>query len=163
MSSIASTTFVWEHPEFAFYLPGDWRQVPTVDEEQLELYSEQNESRITLSVIPMAIPEQRLPTWADQLLVLRRQAHDAWLVLPENVGKGRTISITNQKIAPLPDNKSIEVSHTGQYTGVSLFGFVGYVTTRKVVNLFCETKISFAPGRAGVFQTVASGFKITLP
>jgi hypothetical protein len=155
--------FVIEHPEFAFYLPGDWQAVPASAEHQLELVSVQNESRITLSILMLETPEDGLDAYADQLLRMRDDAHKAWLTLPENAGKGRTYVVTSEKRRTFPEYKSVEVTYTGQYPGFSMFGFVGYVTPRKVVSMFCETKYSFAPGRAGVFQTVANGFKNTLP
>jgi hypothetical protein len=163
MNNMNQPGFVWEHPEFAFYLPGTWRQLATEDEKQLELYSDQTETRITLSIEPMGLPKVELENWADRLLSLRKKAHQDWLDLPENSNKGRSVIITNEKLELLADVESIEVSYTGQYKGVSTFGFIGYVTTRKIVSMFCETKLSFAPGRAGVFQTVANGFKNKLP
>jgi hypothetical protein len=158
----ASMPFVLEHPEYGFYLSGDWRQVST-DDRLLELQSDYTQSRITLSIMPMEIAEDGLDAWADKLLLMRRQAHEAWLTLPENLGKGRTFTMVHEQKRHFPELKSTEVSYTGQYSGVSLFGFVGFVTVRKVVSMFCETKMSFAPGRAGVFQAVANGFKNTLP
>lgn len=155
--------YVLEHPEFGFYLPGEWVPVPTGNEHQLELVSPKLESRITLSVMMMEIAEDGLADWAQKLLRMRREAHEAWLTLPENVGKGRTFIMENEKTRAFPEFKSIEVTYTGQYPGLSMFGFVGYVTTRKVVSMLCDTKYSFAPGRAGVFQSVAAGFKNKLP
>jgi hypothetical protein len=71
--------------------------------------------------------------------------------------------MAGEKKRAFPELQSIEVTYTGQYSGWSMFGFVGFVTTRKVVSMFCETRLSFAPGRAAVFQEVAAGFKNKLP
>ncbi len=163
MNNFNPSNFVWEHPEFAFYLPGEWRQLPTDDEKQLDLYSDQTETKITLSIEPMAIPIEQLEKWAERVLTLRKKAHQDWLELPENKSKGRSVVINNEKLVQMGDLESVEISYVGQYPGVSTFGFIGYVTTRKIVSMFCETKLSFAPGRAGIFQTVANGFKNKLP
>ncbi|WP_016835237.1 hypothetical protein [Herbaspirillum lusitanum] len=163
MNNKNQADFTWEHPEFAFYLPGEWRHVSTEDESRLELYSDQSETRITLSIEPLVIPSQDHIDWANRLLTLRRKAHEDWLLLPENMGRNLEISITDEKVSPLDGLDSIEVSYRGQYKKVSMFGFIGYVTTRKIVSMFCETKISFSPGRSQIFQTVANGFKNKLP
>lgn len=159
-----SADFVLEHEEFAFYLPGVWRSLPTGDDPlQFRLVCDALETRITLSIEPMAIPHDQLPDWAERLMALRIGSHQEWLALPANQAPGRSLVLADQKLTPVEALDSIEVSYTGQITGVGLFGFIGYVTPRKVVSMFCETRWSFAPSRLGVFRTVARGFKNKLP
>lgn len=158
--------FVWEHEEFAFYLPGPWRRLAANeggDPLHVRLVCDPLETQLTLSIEAMDIPRADVPALAGELLAIRRASHRDWLAMPGHAAPGRRLVIADERTTPLPQVDSVEVSYTGQITGVGLFGFIGYVTPRKVVSLFCETRWSFAPSRLGVFRAVAAGFKNKLP
>jgi hypothetical protein len=156
--------FVWEQEEYALYLPGPWRRLPPAgDPLQLRLVCEPLETQLTLSIELQATAREDVPAWADRLMATRQASHREWLALPANRAPGRSLVISDEKRSLLEALDSAEVSYTGRITGFGLFGFIGYVTPRKVVSLFCETRLSFAPSRLGVFPMVARGFKNKLP
>jgi hypothetical protein len=157
------TDFVLEHEEYAFYLPGPWHRLPGDDPLQLQLACDPLDTRLTLSIEFMATAREALQPWAEKLLATRRASHHDWLARVANQRPGREVVIADEKLTPLPAVDSVEVSYTGRITGVGSFAFVGYVTPRKVVSLFCETRLSFSPSRMGVFRSVARGFKNKLP
>jgi len=154
MPHASSRRFVWEHPELMIDLPGDWRQESAdATNSHLELVSDLNRARITISITPVQMPMDQLEEVARGLMALHRKYKC----------EARGYRLRNETITPRIEEQSVELSYDGQRSGVGTFGFVAFVSTRKIVTMCCDRRLSFEAGRASAMSTLAKGFKIRLP
>jgi hypothetical protein len=93
----------------------------------------------------------------------RRRAHVEAVSRAAASGVVAELQYDYERLQPHRSGAGYEVVYEGIHPGYSFFGFLGYVTTRKIFSLFVETAISYVPGRRAMFREVVGGFDITLP
>ena len=154
--------FDWSHPEFRFRSGRNWEQVPAADDQQLQLFCPETRSALTLSMEAHDIAPEKFESVARFLLESRKKLYVEGFERITGQVAGEIV-YAYEKIAPHSSGAGYEITCEGMHRGRSFLGYSGYVTSRKVVNLFVETPLSFAPGRKEVFVEVLAGFGITLP
>ncbi|WP_124384392.1 hypothetical protein [Ralstonia sp. SET104] len=155
--------FEWPHPEFRFRSSRDWEQVPGDDPTRLQLYCPETRTTITLSMDPYKVPPEKFEATARFLLETRKKAYVDGVRHLLGQDARIELSYTNERVQSHSTGTGWEISYEGMGSGRSFFGFLGYVTSRKIVNLFVETPLSFTPGRREMYQEVIGGFEVTLP
>ena len=154
--------FDWSHPEFRFRSGRDWEQIRSEDDQQLQLFCPETGTALTLSMEAYQVPPEKFESLARFLLESRKKIYVEGFEKVTGQAAGE-ITYAYEKIAPHSSGAGYEITYEGLHRGRSFFGFSGYVTSRKVVNLFVETPISYTPGRKEMFVEVLAGFGITLP
>ena len=154
--------FDWSHPEFRFHSARHWEQVATEDDLQLQLFCRETGTSLTLSMDPHQFPPEKFESVARFLLESRKKTYVESFEKITGQAAGE-ITYSYEKVAPHSSGAGYEITFEALHHGTSFIGFSGYVTARKVVNLFVETPISYAPERRKMFVEVLSGFGVTLP
>lgn len=154
--------FDWSHPEFRFQSARHWEQVPTEDEQQLQLFCPETRTALTLSMDPQQVPPEKFESLARFLLETRKKAYVEGFKQITGQAAGEII-YSYEKVVPHSSGNGYEITYEALHRDVSFLGFSGYVTSRKVVNLFVETPISYATGRKEMFVEVLAGFGVILP
>lgn len=154
--------FDGSHPEFRFQSARDWEQVRDEDDQQLQLFCPETRTALTLSMQACQVPPEKFESLARFLLESRKKMYVEGFekITGQPVG---VIDYLYEKIAPHSSGTACEITCEGVHRGQSFFGYSGYVTSRKMVNLFVETPVSYVPGRKEMFLEVLAGLAIKLP
>lgn len=153
----------WSHAEFEFNSALEWQQAPTQEASRMVLVNQETGTTLTLSMDTFAIPAEKFEEVARQVVKIRQDAHRKSV---ENVLKdGEPVQLVfgDERIAPHASGLAWEMSYAGSEAGKKVFMFLGYVTARKIVHLFVDTRLPLAAGEIDVFQDVLKGFHVTLP
>jgi hypothetical protein len=144
-----------EFNEFRLALADDWKQWNGPDTNTLSLYSEQRNAGITLSAQFYEIPVDRLQDVAEKVLESRQAAHAEQFV---------SIEYLQQSIRPHSTGAGLEIFYAAQAAEDNkTFCFLGYVTSRKILNLFVETSECDLDNAAALFSSVVAGYEPKLP
>jgi hypothetical protein len=155
-SSSGSSRMHFEHHEFVLDLPSSWTQKPGADPEQFLFESKSLTSMLTISVMPAAIPRDKLQLTGEKVLEYRRQAEvttDASLV----------VKFGDQWVTPKPGEDVVEIGYAGYDNHGRIFRFMGFVTTQKVLNFYCETISRDNEQSKRIFDEAFRGFKFYIP
>lgn len=152
----------WSHAEFRFRSPHDWQQLGA-DARHIQLYCRETGTSLTLSIVPQEVAPAEQESAGRLLMAERRQSHLDAVTRTRPNGVDPELRYDFERLEPHRSGNGFEVVYEGVHAGYSFFGFLGYVTTRKVFGLFVETGMSFIPGRHGMFREVVAGFDIKLP
>jgi hypothetical protein len=152
----------WKHPEFRFQSRRDWEQIGA-DASHMQLLCREVGTTIMLSIVGQGTPPDAQESAAKLLMQERRKAHLEAVTRVAPNGVAPLLQYERERLEPHRSGNGYEVVYEGIHPGRSTFGFVGYVTTRKIFGLFVETGISFVPNRWGMFREVVGGFVIELP
>jgi hypothetical protein len=109
---------------------------------------------LTLSVMPVAIPEAKSKKTAEKALEFRREAE-------AQVDPIRKVTFGDQWVTPKPDEHLVEMGYAGHDDRGYIFRFLGFVTTRRIVNFQCETKTQDDEQAKRVFDNCFRGVKLT--
>jgi hypothetical protein len=144
-----------ETSEFQLRLGGDWRQVPSSDAELYSFESKTLKTVVVISVLPAAIPREKLLAAANAMADSRRRAEqrvrgggvhfgDNWVELKENGNAGH-------------------VAYAGYDDDGTVFRFMGWATQRKFLSFFVSTETRDNDLSKKIFGEVFEGFKFTIP
>jgi hypothetical protein len=155
--------FDWPHPEFRFRSLRNWEQRPTNDERRFEFFCPQTETTVKLSVDPYQVPTEKFERIANGVLELRKKSHRQALERAAKPGEKIELVYDFESVRPHSTGAGYEVCFEGMQPGKSFFGYLGFVSTRKILNMMVDTRYSFAPGCRGMFREIAGSFAIALP
>ncbi|MBI3230481.1 MAG: molybdopterin molybdotransferase MoeA, partial [Burkholderiales bacterium] len=119
--------------------------------------------QLLVSMDAYAIPNEKLEEVAKQVLASRKQAHIDAIKQAQADFNEADMEYRYEVVKPHSSGHAFEVSYEGTQRGKTFFGYVGYVSNRKIFNLFVNTQFSFVAGRRDMFSEVLAGFAITLP
>ncbi len=152
----------WSHAEFRFRSPRNWERLGE-DATHAQLFCRETATSVTLSIVGHGVPPEQQEEAARLLMEQRRAAHLDAVTRTRPGGVDPDLKYDFERLQPHRSGTAHEAVYEGVHTGYSFFGFVGYVTERKVFSLFVETAMSFVPAHRGMFREVVRGFEITLP
>lgn len=142
------------YPDFSLELPSRWRPIPTEEENTLSFQSDADGAVIIISADYFDIPDDRAEALAQQCLDARIEAH-------RQAGEGPA-TVLQQGIRPHTSGLGLEMSYAAETEGGPVHLYLGYVTSRKVLNfsMVCQ------PGKdeaVALFNATVPGFRPRLP
>ncbi len=155
--------FVWTHAEFRFQSRRDWVPSPTDTESQMQFFCPSSDTTISLTVDPYQSDPEKIEMLAGGMLAIRKNAHIKSIQKLAQQGEKVNVTYDFERVSRHETGTAYEMSFAGCHAGKSMFGYLGYLTSRKIVHVFVDTKYSFAPGRGRMYQEVVNGFEIVLP
>jgi hypothetical protein len=155
--------FEWSHSEFQFASSRDWKHIETTDESQLQLFCPETQTAVTLSMEAYQVPPEKFEKLARFLLETRKKSYIEGVKHLSGAATDVQVSYDYEIARPHSSGDGYEIAYEALHHGRSFLGYLGYVTSRKVVNLFVDTRVSFAAGRRDMYREVLAGFAIALP
>lgn len=155
--------FEWSHPEFRFTSSRDWKHIETIDESQLQLFCPETQTALTLSMESYQVPPEKFEKLARFLLETRKKSYIEGVQHLSGASADVQVTYDYEIVRPHSSGDGYEIAYEALDHGRGFLGYLGYVTSRKVVNLFVDTRVSFAAGRRDMYREVLAGFAITLP
>lgn len=139
--------------EFLLDLPPYWKQLPTPEDNSFNFYSEIEGASITISADFYAIPDEKAGQFGGRCLESR---HDAL----ETQFPGQ-VEVIRRTAHPHSGGSVIELMYGAGIPG-SMYFYLGYVTSRKILNftLVCKPERTAA---AALFNSIISNFRPKLP
>ena len=144
----------YEYSEFLLALPSHWKQVPTVEDNTLSFYSAELGAGITISADIYEIPEGKAQALAEKNISSRLEALD-------RLTPGR-VQTLQRSIKPHSGGIGLELSFAAEVLGEHVYIYLGYVTSRKILNFTLVCK----PGKeaaAALFNETVPNFQPRLP
>ena len=144
----------YEHSEFLLVLSSDWKQVPTAARDRLKFSATGLGANIAVSVDSREIPDAKTAAIAQENLSLQLQAI-------EQLAPGR-VQLLHRNIKPHSGGVGLELSLAAEVPGEHVHVYLGYVTSRKVLNFMLVCR----PGRqaaAALFNDIVPNFRPRLP
>lgn len=154
--------FDWSHPEFRLRSPRDWDKLAE-DANHIQLLCRETGTSLTMSIVAHGVAQGEQEAAGRLLMEERRAAHLAAVTRNPPGGIAPLLHYDYERLQPHLSGNGFEVVYEGTHENHSVFGFVGYVTTRKMFSLFVETALSFTPGHRSMFREVVGGLQVTLP
>jgi len=143
----------YAYSEFLLDLEPRWRQVPTDEDNALNFQSDADGAAIIISADFFDIPDDKAQGIAEQCLASRLAAIRA--------ASARPVQVLSQSIKPHAGG-GLEMSFASEVEGEHVHLYLGYVTSRKILNfsMVCQ------PGRQAavdLFNATVPGFRPRLP
>lgn len=144
----------YDYSEFVLALSSAWRQIPTAARNTLNFNAAGLGANIIVSADFYEIPEAQAAAVADMNLSARLDAI-------EQLAPGR-VRLLHRNIKPHSGGVGLELSLAAEVPEGHVYVYVGYVTSRKILNftLVCP------PGRqaaAALFNSIVPNFRPRLP
>lgn len=143
--------------EFDFQSAREWQKLPSQDASRVVLSCPEAATTVTLTMDALAIPADKFQEVAGKLIQVRQDAHR------KSVDAADKLVFGDERSVAHPSGQAWEVSYTGSLVGKNVFAFAGYITPRKIVHLYVETKLPLPAGQGEIFQEVIEGFQILIP
>lgn len=142
-----------DYAEFQLDLEARWQQVPTDEGGALHFQSDADGAAIIISVDFFDIPDDKAQGIAEQCLGSRLAAIQA--------ASAKPVQVLSQAIKPHISG-GLEMSFASEVDGEHVHLYLGYVTSRKILNfsMVCQ------PGRheaVALFNATVPGFRPRLP
>lgn len=154
----------WAHEEFTFISDRHWEKIPNQsDDGRLQLFCPETGTSLALSMEAMDIPKNKIESVAKSLMEARKFAHVRGIQDMMQSNEVPDLQFVEEHIGPNAGGNGYEVVYEGSLPGKNFFGFLGFVSQRKIFNLIVVTPFSYAKGHAGMFREVAGGFSVVLP
>ena len=144
----------YAYNEFLLALPLNWKQIPTTTDATLNFHSSELGAGITISADFYDIPESKAAALADQCLSSRLNAI-------EQLTPGR-VQVLQRSVKPHSGGIGLELSFAAEVPGEHVYLYLGYVTSRKILNFTLVCK----PGKeaaAALFNEIVVNFRPRLP
>lgn len=143
----------YDYSEFLLELAGKWHQIPTEEDNALNFQSDADGAAIIISADFFDIPDDQAQGIAEQCVNSRLAAIQA--------ASAKPVQLLQQSIKPHAGG-GLEMSFASQVEGEHVHLYLGYVTSRKILNfsMVCQ------PGRheaAALFNATVPGFRPRLP
>ncbi len=144
----------YAYSEFLLDLLPRWRQIPTAEENTLNFQSDADGAAIIISADFYDIPDDKAQAIAEKCLGSRLDA-----LRKADPG---AVHVLQQSIKPHSGGVGLELSLAAEVEGGAVHLYLGYVTSRKILNfsMICP------PGRheaAALFNATVPGFQPRLP
>jgi hypothetical protein len=153
--------FEWAHPDLTFRTFREWTQIPTGNEFRRRLFCPVTDTVITISTFPYEVPFEKMESTATSMLQSKKDSYLESIKVAFPNEPNPDVTYDAQSVKPTADGAAYEIFYEGMHRRKGFFAFWGYVTPRKVINIFVETKISYAPGHRDLCREVLGGFEIT--
>ena len=141
----------FSYNEFLLDLPYHWKQVITPEENSFNFHSSSLEAGITISADFFAVPDAKAAAFAEVCLNSR-------LEQLEKLEPGK-VEVLHRTIKPHSGGVGLELAFAAELAGKNIYTYLGYVTSRKVLNftlvcrpdrqaaakLFNETMLHYRP------------------
>lgn len=144
----------YSYNEFKLALASDWRLVPTTTEGSVSFHSERAGAGITVSVDFYDVPDSKARVVGEKNIASRIEALEA-----RNPGQ---VVVLRQSVKPHSSGTGLELTFAAELPGEYVYLFLGYVTSRKVLNftMVCKPDKQSA---AMLFNKTIGGFRPILP
>jgi len=144
----------YDYSEFLLELAARWRQIPTDEDDALNFQSDDDGAAIIISADFFDIPDDQARGIAERCIASRIAAIQAASTTP--------VQVLQQAIKPHSGGVGLEMSFASEAEGEHVHLYLGYVTSRKILNfsMVCQ------PGRheaAALFNATVPGFRPRLP
>ena len=144
----------YSYNEFWLDLPEHWKQYPAPDKNTLNWHSEKEGASIIVSVQYFATPKEKWEELANVIIQSRLDVH-------EDQYPGQ-VEVLHRSVKPHSGGEGLEISYAAEAAADTVFIFLGYVTSRKILNLQMVCK----PDRheaARLFNNTMRKFSAKLP
>lgn len=144
----------YSYTEFLLDLLPRWRRLPTAGDDTLTFQSDDDGAALIISADFFDIPEDQAQAVAEKNLQSR-------LAVLEAAGPGR-LQVLQQSINPHSGGVGLELTFAAEVEGGHVHLFLGYVTSRKILNfsMVCQSGRHEA---AALFNATVTGFRPRLP
>ena len=151
------------NPEFDFTSAREWVKAPSNAASRLVLSCAEVATTVTLTMDAFAIPADKFEEVANKVLQVRQEAQRK--AVEQGAAAGQTVELLfgDVRVAPHASGQAWQISYTGSLKGKTVFAFLGFVTSRKIVHLYIETALPLAEGQGEIFQEVIDGFAFVIP
>lgn len=144
----------YDYSEFLLRLPLHWKQLPIAEDNTLNFHSDEVGAGITISADFYDIPTSKAQLLAEKSLSSRLDGL-------EQLAPGR-VQVLQRSIKPHSEGVGLELSFAAEVPGEHVYIYLGYVTSRKILNftLVCQ------PGKeaaAALFNEMVPNFRPRLP
>ena len=144
----------YDHSEFLLELLPQWRQIPTDEDSALNFQSDDDGAVIIISTDFFDIPDDQAQGIAEQCISSRIAAMQS--------ASAKPVQVLQQAIKPHAGGVGLEMSFASEVEGEHVQLYLGYVTSRKILNfsMVCQ------PGRqaaVALFNATVPGFRPRLP
>jgi len=144
----------YDGSEFLLDLLPKWRQVPTDEDRALNFQSDEDGAVIIISADFFDIPADQAQGIAEQCISSRIEAIQ--------VASAKPVQVLKQSIKPHTGGVGLEMSFASEVEGEHVHLYLGYVTSRKILNfsMVCQ------PGKqeaVALFNATVPGFRPRLP
>ncbi len=147
----------YDYGEFLLALSSDWTQIPTAERNTLNFNAPALSANIVVSLDFYDIPETKAQAVAEQNLAARLEAI-------EHVAPGR-VQLLHRNIKPHSGGRGLELSLAAEIPGQHVYVYLGYVTSRKILNFtfVCRPGKSGRRAAAALFNEIVPNFRPQLP
>jgi hypothetical protein len=144
----------YAYSEFAIFLSDQWRQTPSSQDNTFLFHSEELSASITISGDFYVIPEHKAQLMADKNLDSRQEGL-------EQLAPGRVV-VRQRTIKPHSTGVGLELSFIAEVADDYIYMYLGYVTSRKILNftLVCPPGGQAA---AALYNELVGNFRARLP
>ncbi|WP_457421816.1 hypothetical protein [Roseateles sp. P5_E7] len=144
----------YDNSEFLLELAAKWHQIPTDEDGALNFQSDDDGAAIIISADFFDIPDDRAQDIAERCISSRIAAIQA--------ASAKPVQVLQQAIKPHTGGVGLEMSFASEVAGEHVHLYLGYVTSRKILNfsMVCQ------PGRqeaVTLFNATVPGFRPRLP
>ncbi|MFZ6722666.1 hypothetical protein [Undibacterium sp. Ji49W] len=144
----------YSYSEFLIDLPSHWKLVPNSQHNTLTFQSDIEGASIIISVDFYDVPSSKAQTVAEKCIDGRLSAHEQQF--PARV------EVLQRSIRMHSGGTGLEMSYAAEVAGDHMFMYLGYVTSRKILNLtmVCKPERSKA---SELFNVTIGNFRPKLP
>jgi hypothetical protein len=144
----------YSYSEFLLDLAAKWRQIPADEDNTLNFQSDDDGAALIVSCEFLEIPDDKAQLFAEKIISSGTNAIQA--------ACNGAAQVLQQSIKPHSSGTGLEVSYIAETDNDHVYLYLGYVTSRKVLNfsMVCQ------PGRqaaAALFNATVPGFRPVLP
>jgi len=143
-----------DHSEFLLELAAGWRRIPTDEDDALNFQSDDDGAAIIISADFFDIPADRAQAIAEQCIASRIAAIQA--------ASARPVHLLQQAIKPHAGGIGLEMSFVSEVQGEHVHLYLGYVTSRKILNFSMVCQPGWQEAVA-LFNATVPGFRPRLP
>jgi hypothetical protein len=144
----------YQYNEFMISLAPDWKQIPTAEADMLNFHSAELGAGITISADFYEIPVDKAQALAEKSISARIDAF-------EQLSPGR-VHVLQRTIKPHSGGIGLELSLAVEVADEHVTIYLGYVTSRKILNftLVCKPNTQSA---IDLFNKIVPNFRPRLP
>jgi len=144
----------YAYSEFMLELAARWRQVPVQDDDTLNFVSDEDGAAIIISADFYEIPDDKAQAIAEKCVASRIEALQS--------ASSGTVQVLQQAIKPHSGGTGLEMSFIAEAEGEHVQLYLGYVTSRKILNFAMVCKPDRREAIA-LFNATVPGFRPRLP
>ncbi|WP_457442563.1 hypothetical protein [Roseateles sp. P5_E4] len=144
----------YSYSEFLLDLSAQWRQIPTKEDNTLNFHSDDDGAAIIISADFYEIPDDKVQALAEKCISSRIEALQ--------IASQGSVQVLQQSIKSHSGGVGLEMSFAAHAEGEYVHLYLGYVTSRKILNfsMVCQ------PGKheaVALFNATVPGFRPRLP